>query len=202
MSLINGIGGLGSGLAAFAGQAAEDAATPPSRAQSPIRTPLLNATPGAAVASGESAPLAPADAAQAALAATNAKALNVPADLLPIYQQAAKRTGIPVDVLIAQGKQESGFDPSVVSSTGGIGLHQIQAATARDPGYGVAPVDPATLKDPQVSINFAADYMRARAGSGADFSDPRTVDAALAAYNGGGDKAYVANVRRYMGAPA
>jgi soluble lytic murein transglycosylase-like protein len=35
----------------------------------------------------------------------------VPPNLPPLYVQASKATGIPVAVLIAQGKQESGFNP-------------------------------------------------------------------------------------------
>jgi soluble lytic murein transglycosylase-like protein len=194
VSLLNGLGAFGASLSAFASHAAADAEATPTRA------PLLNSTP-AAPASVESTPPAAAAAAAPAPAASG-RAGSVPAEYLPLYEAASKRTGIPVDVLIAQARQESGFDPNVVSGTGGIGLHQIQAATARDPGYGLAAVDPATLKDPRVNIAFAADYMRARAGPGADFNDPRTVNAALAAYNGGGDPRYVQNVRRYIGAVA
>lgn len=192
MSLINGIGALGSGLVAFAGNAAQDEDT---RA----RAPLLASAPAASALESSPPASAPAQAAAAALASAGAGgSAEVPADLLPIYQAASKRTGIPVDLLIAQGKQESNFNPAAIGSAGEIGLHQIKPSTARDPGFGVAGIDPATLKDPTVNINFAADYMRAKAGS-PNFNDPAAVDAALAAYNGGGDPSYVANVRRHMG---
>lgn len=182
---MDGLSGLGAGLGAFAGSALKDEETR-------MRAPLMNSAPAT---SQESTPpeTPPAKVAQAALASA------VPPDLLPIYQAAAKRTGIPIDVLIAQGKQESGFNPDAVGSAGEIGLHQIKPSTARDPGYGLKGIDPATLRDPIVSINFAADYLKARAGN-PNFNDPAAVDAALAAYNGGGDKNYVANVRRHMGA--
>jgi soluble lytic murein transglycosylase-like protein len=123
--------------------------------------------------------------------------IAVPPELLPIYQEASARTGIPVDVLIAQGKQESGFNPNAVGGAGEIGLHQIKPSTAKDPGFGMTGIDPATLKDPRVNINFAADYLKARGGPRTDFSDPATVNAALKNYNGGGDPNYVANVNRY-----
>lgn len=123
---------------------------------------------------------------------------NVPAEYLPFYQEASKRTGIPVDVLIAQGKQESGFNPGATGGAGEIGIHQILPSTARDPGYGMTGVDPATMRDPRTNINFAADYLKARAGPRTDFSNPATVNAALVNYNGGGDPNYVANVRRHM----
>jgi soluble lytic murein transglycosylase-like protein len=124
--------------------------------------------------------------------------ISVPPELLPIYQEASARTGIPVDVLIAQGKQESGFNPNAVGGAGEIGVHQIKPSTAKDPGFGLTGIDPATLKDPRVNINFAADYLKARGGPRTDFSNPATVAAALKNYNGGGDPNYVANVLRYV----
>lgn len=187
MSFLNGLTSLGSGLNAFAGSAAVDA-------EAPIRMPLLNSTP----APDPDAPVAQDKPAQDK--ATPTTSIKVPTELLPLYQAAAKRTGIPIDVLVAQAKQESGFDPNIVSSTGGIGLHQIQPSTARDPGYGMRGIDPATLKDPVVNIAFAADYLKAKAGGDVDWNDPKAVDAALKAYNGGGDARYVEHVRRQMGA--
>lgn len=189
MSLLNGLTALGSGLNAFAGSAAMDAETP-------TRMPLLNSTP--ASDPDASAPAAQDRPAGDKVAPTTN--LKVPAELLPLYQAASRRTGIPIDVLVAQAKQESGFDPNIVSSTGGIGLHQIQPSTARDPGYGMRGIDPATLKDPAVNIAFAADYLKAKAGGDVDWDDPKAVDAALKAYNGGGDARYVEHVRRQMGA--
>ena len=187
-SLLNGLGNFGTGLGAFAGKAIQDEAD---KADATARQPLLNATPSAPV---ESTPAAAPDApVQTAVA-------GVPAELLPIYTAAAKRTGIPVDVLIAQGKQESNFDPNAVGSAGEIGLHQIKPSTGRDPGFGMRGIDPATLKDPTVNINFAADYLKARAGEAANLSNAADVNRALAAYNGGGDPAYVAHVRQHMGA--
>jgi soluble lytic murein transglycosylase-like protein len=183
VSLINGIGGLGAGLTSFAGAALQD-----QLAQTPTRQPLLSAPP-------PSAPEAPEAAPEPAARTT----VNAPAAYLPLWQEASKRTGIPIDILIAQAKQESGFNPDVVSSTGGIGLHQVQPSTARDPGFGLQPVDPATLKDPAVNIAFASAYLAAKAGPNVDWNDPRSVDVALAKYNGGGDPRYVQNVRRYLG---
>lgn len=192
MSFLNGLSGLGAGLNVFAGNAAKDAMDQPAP-----RTPLLSSAPPAAP---EATPPAASDAPAPDAPAPSGGSAKVPADYLPIYEAASKRTGIPVDVLVAQGKQESNFDPNVVSSTGGIGLHQIQPSTARNPGYGLSPIDPASLKDPATNIAFAADYLKARAGNNVDWTDPKQVDAALHAYNGGGDPRYVQNVRRYMGA--
>ena len=186
MSLLNG---LGEGLAAFGATGLKD-----EEDQQRAR-PLLNSTPAPA-----SVPAAGIAGAPGATEATDVPAptvKGVPPDLIPIYQAASKRTGIPIDVLIAQGKQESNFNPDAIGSAGEIGLHQIKPSTAAQPGYGLKGIDPATLKDPAVNINFAADYLKARAGN-PNFNDPAAVDAALASYNGGGDKNYVANVRRHM----
>lgn len=193
MSILNGLGAAGSTLSAAGAAAAQDAIA---------RSSLLNnATPDAAAPAdaGTQAATPPAKAAVGPAATRSAPIVNVPVDLLPIYQAAAARTGIPVNVLIAQGKQESNFSSDAVGSAGEIGLHQIKPSTASAPGYGLKGIDPATLKDPTVNINFAADYLLAKAGN-PNFNDPASIDAALAAYNGGGDKNYVANVRQYMGA--
>ena len=104
--------------------------------------------------------------------------------------------------LIAQHRQESGFNPNAVGRSGEIGIGQIMPATARAPGYGVAPIDPATLTDPRTNINFSADYLRARLPPGTDPSDPAAIRRALLNYNGGGDPNYVANVTRYLPASA
>lgn len=185
MSLLNG---LGAGLAAFGANALKDA-------EEQQRRPLLSsAVPTAPSPVG----IAGAPGATEATDVPAPSVKGVPTDLLPIYQAASKRTGIPIDVLIAQGKQESNFDPNAVGSAGEIGLHQIKPSTAMNPGFGLKGIDPATLKDPVVNINFAADYLKARSGN-PNFNDPAAVDAALAAYNGGGDRNYVANVRRHMG---
>ena len=197
MSLINGISDLGAGLGAFAGRALVDVADRPARA------PLLgsagpNAAPVAASPEATPAPAAAAAAAAAPAVPAGKAVAGVPAALLPIYEAAAKRTGIPLDILIAQGKQESNFNPDAVGGAGEIGLHQIKPSTARDPGYGLAGIDPATLKDPAVNIAFAAAYMRAKAGPNADFTTPAGIDAALKSYNGGGDPRYVQNVRSHL----
>lgn len=124
-------------------------------------------------------------------------ASGVPANLLPIYKKAEAETGIPAAVLIAQHKQESRFNPNAIGSAGEIGIGQILPSTARDPGFGVAPVDPAALRDPETNIMFSARYLAARAKAAGvkDWNGPAK---GLLAYNGGGDPNYVENVMRYM----
>lgn len=198
MSFLNGLGSLASGLGALMKNSAADEQA---RAEAAPAAPAASVAPAAPVTAAEAPETAPgASPAAPAAAAGRGVPAGVPPALLPIYEAAARRTGIPVAVLVAQGKQESGFRSDAVGKAGEIGIGQIKPSTAAQPGFGMKGIDPATLTDPTVNINFAADYMRARAGPGVDFSDPRTVDAALARYNGGGDPRYVQNVRSHMGA--
>lgn len=135
--------------------------------------------------------------------ATEARQAPGPARFDPLFDQASKETGIPAAILKAQAMQESTFDPNVVSTTGGIGLLQVQPSTARDPGYGVEPIDPAKLKDPAENVRFASRYLAARAKAEGveNWNDPQQVAKALAAYNGGGDPNYVQNVFKYLKPP-
>ena len=122
--------------------------------------------------------------------------IPVPTEYMPLFEAAAKRTGVPVDLLIAQARQESGFNPNAA----GGGLFQIQDKTALKPGFGMQGVQsPAILKDPATNINFGADYLAARAKAiGADLNTPQGQALALREYNGGGDPDYAAHVTRYM----
>lgn len=135
-----------------------------------------------------------------------ASATTVPDNLRPIYEQAAAQYGIPVDLLIAQGRQESGFNPNAVGGAGEVGLAQIHPKTAANPGYGVPPISLEDARDPAKAIPWQAQYLAARGrAQGADFSTSEGQNRALAAYNGGGDPNYVQNVRQWMpgqGAPA
>ena len=79
-----------------------------------------------------------------------------PRDLALHY---AQQRGIPGDMFLRLIQQESGWDQNAVSPAGAIGPAQIMPATARDPGYGIAPVtDP---RDWDQSLGFAAQYLSA-----------------------------------------
>lgn len=123
-------------------------------------------------------------------------AASAPTEWLPFYQKASAETGIPVDLLIAQSRQESSFNPNAKGKAGEIGLMQILPSTAAKPGFGIDGIDPAKLTDPETNIMFGARYLKARMGNG-NPNDPAAQAQALAAYNGGGDPNYVANVFRY-----
>ncbi len=151
--------------------------------------------PYAAPTGGGGTPLTPAPAGAYGQGGKGAAA-EVPKEYLPFYKEASDRTGIPMELLIAQHRQESGFNANARGRAGEIGIGQIMPSTALAPGYGMQPIDPATLTDPRTNINFSADYMKARMRG--DPRDPEVQRRALVAYNGGGDPNYVQNVTRYL----
>lgn len=129
---------------------------------------------------------------------------QVPKEYLPFYREASERTGVPAHILAAKDKVESSFNPTKIGGSGEIGLSQVLESTARDPGYGLRGVEPATLRDPRASINFGADYLAGRAKSAGikDWSNPEQAAAALRAYNGGGDPRYVQKIYGNLNMPA
>jgi len=139
-------------------------------------------------------------AAPASPAMGGGKAASAPAELMPFFQEASQRTGVPVQVLMAKAQQESSFNPNARGKAGEIGLTQIMPSTARDPGFGMQGVDPSTLNDPRQNIMFGAQYLAARgkAAGVTNWNDPAQIAKALENYNGGGDPNYAANVMRYM----
>lgn len=90
---------------------------------------------------------------------------------LPLAQEIARRHGIPEDLFARLVQQESGWNPTIVSSKGAIGLAQLMPATAR--GLGVDPHDPAQ------NLDGGARYLRQQ------FETFGAWDLALAAYNAG-----------------
>ena len=133
-------------------------------------------------------------------AAPLANTYGVPQNLYPHYEEASKATGVPIHYLIAKDKQESTLNPDAVGGAGEIGISQVLPSTARNPGYGMAGVDPATLRDPRNGVMFGAQYLAARAKAAGitDWNDPAQAARAFTAYNGGGDPNYAANVFRHL----
>lgn len=95
-----------------------------------------------------------------------------PDPYLGYYAAAASKFGVPEALLVEQGRAESGFDPSVVSPAGAVGIAQLMPATAA--GLGVNP------RDPQQAINAQAQLM-----SGYLKQFGGDIGKALAAYNAG-----------------
>lgn len=101
----------------------------------------------------------------------------------PLITAAATKYGIPTAILSALLKQESGFQPNVVSSAGAQGIAQFMPGTASS--YGINPFDP------RQAIDAAGKYLRSSLNTfGGDISK------ALASYNAG-----VGAVQQYNGVP-
>lgn len=99
-------------------------------------------------------------------------------DYMGMAAQIAREEGIDPEIFVRQIAQESRFNPDAVSDAGAVGIAQIMPDTARDPGYGVPPVQDPT--DPEESLRFGARYMRAMLDKyNGDYG------LALAAYNAG-----------------
>ncbi|GAB77754.1 NlpC/P60 family protein [Austwickia chelonae] len=107
---------------------------------------------------------------------------QAPAQFRALFQQAEARYGVPATLLAAVAKQESGFNPGVVSPAGAIGLMQIMPGTAA--GLKVNPRDPAQAVDG--AARLLRDNLRTFGST----------QLALAAYNAGPGA-----VKRYGGVP-
>lgn len=105
-------------------------------------------------------------------------------DLDEIFQRAAERYQVPVNLLKAVAKAESGFNPNAVSPAGAQGVMQLMPATAA--GLGVL-----DSFDPEQNIMGGAHYL-----SGMLERYHGDVRLTLAAYNAGSG-----NVSKYGGVP-
>lgn len=101
-----------------------------------------------------------------------------------IFEKAAETYHLPVSLLKAVAKQESGFDPSAVSSSGAMGIMQLMPETARELGVD----DPF---DPEENIMGGARYLASMMKR-----YDNDISLALAAYNAG-----AGNVDKYGGIP-
>ncbi len=64
-------------------------------------------------------------------AASGATSTACPSDLYKIFEEAANAYGVPVKLLVAMARAESGFNASAVSKSGAIGIMQLMPETAR-----------------------------------------------------------------------
>jgi hypothetical protein len=94
------------------------------------------------------------------------------ADLRPLIEEAAAKTGLSGHLISAVIAAESGFRPDAVSPAGALGLMQLMPATARALGVD----DPL---DPRQNVLAGTEYLRQQ------LHRFGTVEKALAAYNAG-----------------
>jgi soluble lytic murein transglycosylase-like protein len=95
----------------------------------------------------------------------------IPARLRGAFVVAAKRTDLPLSLLVAVARAESHFDTTAHSDAGAVGVLQLMPATARALG-----VDPT---DPDANVVAGARYLRSL------FSRFGSAQLALAAYYAG-----------------
>lgn len=115
---------------------------------------------------------------------SNKKSTTTNTELDEIFTKAAETYDVPVELLKAMAKAESGFNPNAVSKCGAMGVMQLMPATAKALGV----VDP---YDPEQNIMGGANYIsqKLKAYDG-------DITLALAAYNAGSG-----NVAKYGGVP-
>ena len=95
-----------------------------------------------------------------------------------VAAQMAERYGVDPELYVRLIERESGFDPMAKGSSGELGLAQIMADTARNPGFGVTPLQ--NRADPFDNLRFGAEYL----GALVKYYDG-DMEKALMAYNGG-----------------
>lgn len=110
--------------------------------------------------------------------------LGVPESMDAIFQEAAEKYNVPVKLLMAVGKAESGYNANAVSSAGAQGVMQLMPATAAALGVEDA-------FDARSNIMGGAKYLAQKLQQ-----YHGDIDLTLAAYNAGSG-----NVAKYGGVP-
>ena len=107
----------------------------------------------------------------AAPGSLNTTLANEAGPYLPVFEDAAAKSGVNVNFLLAIAKVESNFNPSAVSSAGAQGMMQIMPSTAATNGI--------STTDPVSSIYGAAQLLSQKLHAFGSY------DLAAAAYNAG-----------------
>ncbi|MFP4200590.1 MAG: transglycosylase SLT domain-containing protein [Clostridia bacterium] len=106
-------------------------------------------------------------------------------------RQYADRHGLDPHLVWAVMREESRFQPQVVSWAGAVGLMQIMPGTGRDIAARLGDsFDAADLRDPETNLRYGTWYLARM------LDEYGTVDVALAAYNAGGG-----NASRWLDSP-
>lgn len=110
--------------------------------------------------------------------------VSAPESMEAIFEEAAEAYDVPVNLLKAMAKVESGFDENAVSSAGAQGVMQLMPATARSLGV----QDPFDARENIMGgAKYISQMLKTYDGD---------IDLALAAYNAGSG-----NVSKYGGVP-
>jgi len=84
----------------------------------------------------------------------NTNVADIPQEVLTAMRTSSSSFGVPVALLLAIGKHESGFKQNVTGKAGEIGIMQILPSTGADLGFSVA-----DLKELQGNTNCAAMFL-------------------------------------------
>ena len=100
---------------------------------------------------------------------------QAPGDLGPIVEEASASSGVPSSQLARYLMRESGGKANAANpNSTALGVAQILKSTAKDPGYGVPPLDPSDRLIPEKAVHWFANYVAARgkAAGVTDWNDP------------------------------
>lgn len=105
----------------------------------------------------------------------------IPEEYVPYVEKYAEEYGVPVNLIYAVIKTESGFDSSAVSRKGAVGLMQIMPTTFKWLTDDIMReyLGSGMLYDPETNIKYGTYYLSRLYNKFGDW------DTALAAYNGG-----------------
>ena len=95
-----------------------------------------------------------------------------------LIDEQSREAGIPIHVLYGLVREESYFDPDIVSSAGAVGLAQLMPATAA-PVAASLHIDKPDLTDPATNLAIGARHLRALIGNAG------SIPKALLSYNAG-----------------
>jgi len=96
----------------------------------------------------------------------------------PLIDEQSQEAGVPIHVLYGLVREESYFDPDIVSSAGAVGLAQLMPATAAPVAASLHITNP-DLTDPATNLAIGARHLRALIGSAG------SIPKALLSYNAG-----------------
>ena len=79
-------------------------------------------------------------------------------EIYDVIKKWAEKTGVPLARALAMAHVESTFNPKAVSPAGAKGLFQVMPDTARQPGYGIAPLPESKIFDIEENTRFGLQY--------------------------------------------
>ena len=104
----------------------------------------------------------------------------------PLFRTYAKRYNLDWMAVAAQAYQESGFDHSLISEQGAVGMMQLLPSTAADPIVGIADIS-SVENNVHAAVRYLA-FLRREFFADASIPEPDRLGFMWAAYNAGPDR--------------